>query len=346
MKNVWCLICLVFLFSSCEDKLDVKVDDLTPRLVVEGYISDGDKPVEVLLTYTTSYGYNFAVPKVSGAIVCLFDNEGNCTDLREVEEGVYSSAGSQLEVKVGGSYAIEISLPNGRNYVSSPEMVQEPLGIDSAYFEYFKREEYGRNGTVELVPSVQFFADIPNPLDEQNYLLWKWNGTYEYLPPLMSIPKSCWILEEGMYSRFNLFGDENMETSQVRGLKIDYLDVDYRFNIKFVLEIQQYTIGAEAYNYFKSLKHQLDRSGSIFDPSPYRVVGNISNKNDPEEIVLGYFYAASLSKKHLRVKRVDIPLKSLDGGPFCEPPFFGGPPKECTSCETFPNQHSEPPVFW
>lgn len=331
---------------ACESKLDVKIDDLTPRLVVEGYVSNEQKPVEVRLSWTANYGYDSYTPMVSGALVCLLDNRGNCVDLPEREEGVYSTAGTGFRALAGHSYAIQISLPDGRSYSSVPELLPSSLGIDSAYFEYFRREQFGPTGYTEMVPAIQLYADIPNSPAERDYLLWKWEGTFEFVPPLADRSFSCWVTETENYKRFNLFTDDFYEDSRIKNLEIDIIDVDFKFGVKYVVEIQQYTIGSNAYEYFKGLKHQLERNGSFSDPSPYRVIGNIKNQEDADEVVLGYFYAAGVSSRHLAVKRVDIPLSTLKGGPHCDPPFFGGPPIECTSCEAYTNKSFEPPVFW
>lgn len=338
-------VLLLLLFGACEDRLDVSVGDENPRLVVEGRITDGNEPVEVRLSWTTGYDHGYRPPKVSGATVCISDSEGNCTDLHEVDNGLYSAVGTGLEGREGVSYSIEIGLPDGRRYVSSPELLQAAPGIDTSYAEFFYRERINRFNYVERVPSMQLFADVINPLKEENYLLWDWEGVYMFEPPLAPLPQICFITEPELYSRFNLMSDENFSSELVEAHKVDFIDVDFRFLTRYSVELRQYALSLEAFEYLSGLKHQLDRSGSITDPPPYRVRGNIINPADENEVVLGYFYAAGKAKSHLFIERGQIPLGSV-GEMDCDGPPFAPPPPICVNCLSSPFGSLEPPSYW
>lgn len=339
------LILLSFLFTACEDRLDVSVGDETPRLVVEGRITNGNEPAEVRLSWTTGYDHGDRPPKVSGAVVCISDNEGNCTELQETFNGTFSAAGTSLTGVAGRSYTVEISLPDGRSYVSAPEVLREAPGIDSSYAEFFYRERLNSSNYIESIPAMQLYADVLNPQDEDNFILWEWEGVFEFVPPLAPVPQTCWISEPKLYSRFNLMSDQNLSSSQVRGHKIDFLDVDYRFNFRYSVELRQYALSAGAFEYLSGLKHQLDRSGSITDPPPYRVRSNIRNPEDENEVVLGYFYAAGQALSHLFIERNQIPLGSV-GERNCDGPPFAPPPPVCVNCLWDPQGSLEPPSYW
>lgn len=338
-------ILLLLIFTGCEDRLDVSVGDDAPRLVVEGRITDSNEPVRVNLSWTTGYDHGYRPPKVSGARVCISDSEGNCAELQEVAEGTYSAVGNTIKGVQGRSYTIEISLPDGRNYVSSPEVLREAPGIDSSYGGFFYRERLNSNNYIEQVPSMQLYADVMNPLDEDNFILWEWEGVYAFSPPLAPQPQACWISEPELYSRFNLMSDENFSSDLVRDHKIDFIDVDFRFASRYSVELQQYALSVEAFEYMKGLRHQLDRSGSITDPPPYRVKGNIHNPADENEVVLGYFYAAGRAASHLFIERSQVPLDSV-GEMACDGPPFAPPPPVCVNCLSSPNGSIQPPSYW
>lgn len=336
---------LIFFFTACEDRLDVSVGDETPRLVVEGRITDGDEPAEVRLSWTTGYDHGYRPPKVSGAMVCISDSEGNCFELQEIAEGTYSTSGSGITGVEGRSYTVEISLPDGRNYVSNPEVLRAAPGIDSSYAEFFHRERLNNDNYIEQVPAMQLYADVINPLDEDDFILWEWEGVYAFSPPLAPVPQACWISEPELYSRFNLMSDEKFSSDLVRRQKIDFIDVDFRFTTRYSVELRQYAMSVEAFEYLRGLKHQLDRSGSITDPPPYRVRGNIYNPADENEIVLGYFYAAGQAESHLFIERDQVPLDSV-GEMDCDGPPFAPPPPVCVNCLSSPHGSIQPPSYW
>ncbi|HZI25111.1 MAG TPA: hypothetical protein VFD46_08545, partial [Chryseolinea sp.] len=47
--------------------------------------------------------------------------------------------------------------------------------------------------------------------------------------------------------------------------------------------------------------------GSLFDPLPSQVIGNIKNKNDASQPVLGYFTGGSVTKKRIFINFAQLP---------------------------------------
>lgn len=75
--------------SACTEKIEIELDDNYTRLVVEGNITNDTMKHIFLLSKTTSYYYNQAPPKVTGALVTISDNSGNSIQLSEESEGQY-----------------------------------------------------------------------------------------------------------------------------------------------------------------------------------------------------------------------------------------------------------------
>ena len=89
MRNSFCLIICVFLFSKCEDPIEVKVFDSEPLLVVEAqinWIKETQKTEqEVILSLSTSYFLDTYVPAI-GAEVNIFDSNDNIYYLEVLQE--------------------------------------------------------------------------------------------------------------------------------------------------------------------------------------------------------------------------------------------------------------------
>ena len=71
--------------------------------------------------------------------------------------------------------------------------------------------------------------------------------------------------------------------------------------IKYSLLVKQYSLSNEAYDYWFQLQKQSQESGGLYETQPARVSGNISNVNDNEEVVLGFFNASSVTEKRIFV---------------------------------------------
>jgi hypothetical protein len=63
----------------------------------------------------------------------------------------------------------------------------------------------------------------------------------------------------------------------------------------------------EAYQFWKRYQEQLERTGTILDPLPSPIEGNVYNVNNPSDLALGYFAASGIFKK-----RTIIPVQALE----------------------------------
>ena len=71
------------------------------------------------------------------------------------------------------------------------------------------------------------------------------------------------------------------------------------------VEVSQLNYTREAYQFWKRYQDQLNRTGSILDPLPAAIEGNIYNVANPNELALGYFSAAANFKKRLTIDVVE-----------------------------------------
>src|SRR5690606_3313027 len=64
----------------------------------------------------------------------------------------------------------------------------------------------------------------------------------------------------------------------------------------------QNALTREAYDYWNELSKTTEATGSIFDPFPSRVTGNIRSASNPDVPAFGYFSAGKASKKRIFIK--------------------------------------------
>ncbi len=71
--------------------------------------------------------------------------------------------------------------------------------------------------------------------------------------------------------------------------------------------IRQYALTESTFSYWRNLEILNENSGSLFDPPPAAVLGNISNVNNNDEPVLGFFQVSGVSEKRVFVHNEELP---------------------------------------
>lgn len=126
MKNftIPCLIALSF--ASCQEVIDIDLNEAGPVLVVEGNYSDQPGPHQVSLTRSLNFDEPNSFPAVTGAVVTLSDQSGNTQTLSETQPGIYqiSSPGTP-----GSTYTLNIK-ENEEEYSTTCYM-PPPVSIDT-----------------------------------------------------------------------------------------------------------------------------------------------------------------------------------------------------------------------
>jgi hypothetical protein len=68
---------------------------------------------------------------------------------------------------------------------------------------------------------------------------------------------------------------------------------------KYSILIKQYGLTQDAFEYWTSLAKTTEGTGSLFDPLPSQITGNIKNTKDAQELVFGYFSASVEQQKRI-----------------------------------------------
>lgn len=323
------LIYILFLIPfSCIDPYQVEVPEGEQLLTVEGIISTGPGPHTITLTRSATYGSDFEglIRPVSLATVVVRDNEGNVTFLTEGTEakGTYfTPAGFRAEV--GKSYTLQILTAEGKVYTSTPERVASVPQIAALQVRTVTIPASG----LEVPRSgVQLIAEINDPADQDNFYFWR-NGPAVYIletrpdlftprpsdanPNRTPQPKPCCIqcFRSEISNNQSLFvvNDDNFNglTARVPAAFIE--DDGFRFVNKFRMDLKQYSVSQGAYRFLRLVKQQAEISGSIFDPPPATIRGNMISLDNPDEEVLGYFMAAGETSRRIYIDKDDLTFK-------------------------------------
>ena len=84
-----------------------------------------------------------------------------------------------------------------------------------------------------------------------------------------------------------------------------------KLSIRYSINIKEYALTQDAYTFWTLLKTNTEQLGSIFDAQPSASIGNIHNINNPNEVVIGFMSACSVSQKRIYINYTDLPASYI-----------------------------------
>lgn len=148
------LISLQLLFS-CEKVIHLDLDEADQKVVVEGYIMEGDTTHRVRITKSTSFEVSTGAPAIDNATVTVIDNLGNTGVFVSVGNGWYELTG--YPGVSGRTYSIQV-IAEGQTFTANSTM-PDLIPIDSLYVQYFP---FGTDTFITIVPAHLDPVGIPN----------------------------------------------------------------------------------------------------------------------------------------------------------------------------------------
>ncbi len=144
------------LLFSCEDVIDVKLNNVEPRIVIEAKLYDQFQPASVIISKTSDFFDTLTYNTVSGAEIYITDNEGNKVQIPETDSaGLYQK---QFFGQIGKTYTLTVKT-GGKTYTATAEMMP-PVKVDSLTAEYranpLPYQETGFEISCRLIDSVNF----------------------------------------------------------------------------------------------------------------------------------------------------------------------------------------------
>ena len=286
------LVIVFFLFSSCIKKATLNYRAPKPQLVVEGLLLTDSTPCKITLSYSGLFNKAGAQNPdyINDATVYVKDDSGDSTQLVLQGNGVYTAV-DNLQAFTGHSYWLSIALTNGKRYASYPEKilpVQKNLTLDSV-----------AEGMPSNLPDLYgglVTITTQDPANEQNF--YRWIST-DYVSRVTI--SSCGFNQPPCYFYcYQPYNDPSIyiqSDAYINGKVIRYqpaLLTPYYYYGKHYIDIKQLSLTKNAYEFFRLYQEQTTRTGSILDPLPAPIQGNIYCVNDSTELALGYFEASDV----------------------------------------------------
>jgi Domain of unknown function (DUF4249) len=271
-------------------------------LVVEGNIVAGNDSTFIYLTRTIPLDDTSQIQPETNATVQVESNNGEVYQLQNGNNGFYFAA--PLHINQGENYRLHIFTANGKEYASDYVPVKQTPPIDSVSWNF------DETGGIEVHVSTH---DVTN---NSRYYRWQYVTTYEH----RSVDSSWLIYENGalrsrlheeqIYRCYNVNTSGEVFIASTAGLASDVVfkkklaSYPYEsplFRYVYSMNVIQYAITKEAYEYWDNLKKNTEQIGSIFDAQPFAEYGNMHCISDTSEPVLGFISACSTSQQRLYI---------------------------------------------
>jgi len=335
------IIIAVAVFSiacmACIKQVDVALRNEKPILVVEGAVTTDTVPYTVKLSYSGKVEHADSILDKyieKDAKVTISDDLGNSTQLVYTHQGIYTTTNPAYIGKVGRSYFVSVVLKDGKKYISSPEKIKQPVAIDSLsikFFDYFDM----------YVPTrMDIYVNARDPVNEENFYRWTFNSWIGRETPGVGCGFGCvmfqYCYQQYIDSEVRILSDASINGNNISDQKVGSCFIYTYFN-PFV-DISQFSITAEAYQFWQRYQDQQTRTGGILDPLPAAIKGNIYNAANPSDFALGYFSAASVVHKKVILVPYSITAYQLE---LSAKQFI--PAKSVACFDYFPNTLSYPP---
>jgi len=353
MKSILSLVLCIFIGVGCIEEIPVEFAQSQHRwMVVQGRLLTGAPDhVTVKVSSVGSFGADSQVVFIDDATVYLTDSIGNQVRVPSVGKGLYKydfMPNDNMIPLADKYYQLSVSLSD-KNYISGWEPLHQVPHPDSIVFTTTQKQSLNNQGNIITENYVQYSLYTPTRIAENMppvALMWEFEETFRFIelePPFPFLSaKTCYITRRVGLNRLALHqGNTSLGLLQGREILENQLGGNYAFGN--YLTTHQYALSEGAFQYWEAVNTVIDRSGSIFDPPPGKIKGNMRNEHDASEEVLGYFFASDLTTLRVFVspEALDYPDRPCDIYP-----SWWDASATCKDCLVWPNSTVVRPDYW
>jgi hypothetical protein len=357
---------LIYLFLittlvSCTEPYEFYSSVEGNALVVEGSINNTEGPHVLYLSQTqesdgkakVNGGINnpLNLVPVSNALAVLYNSLGESFQFHENENGEYIIDKGIHKGIQGAAYHVEITLSDGKQYISLPEVIPAKNSADSLNYDFQLKETVGSYGIIFEKYFIRLFVDSYLP-DTDTTLYLKWDIEEVYLltprrvPGARMLNPACYITLIPSPQQVELFTTEGFSGREILDRQLMERKLDKSFLEKHYFNVYQQSITRSYYEYWKNIERLIENSGTIYAIPPGIVEGNIRSLDNPDESVFGYFSGKSTVINRVRTFGFDIPYYIVKECAYRkDKPLYQYPP-ECLDCLKAPNSTTDRPDYF
>jgi hypothetical protein len=303
----------------CKDKFDIPLRETDKTLlVVEGTLRLGPESTVITVSKTVNVNEKVNFKPVLKARLTVEDKNGGSTILNEMGNGTYSYF--NLGLAPGNEYRLRIRTADNKEYLSEYVVAKTTPAIDSISW---KKE----NGDVFI------YANTHDNTNNTRYYKWDFEETWEILSyyranyqyvggstiiPAPSYHYRCWKYNNA--TTINVGSSAHLSSDVISEFPLLLIKAgSEKISVRYSILVRQESLTKKAYEYLLLMKKNTESIGSIFDPLPSDLKGNIQCISNPEEGVIGYLSASGLTQKRIFITKLEAGWKFSQS---CEDPQY------------------------
>ncbi len=287
MKYILFALIVAATFSSCEDVIDLELDNGKNQLVVDGFVNNDTSVQIIRLTSSASYFSNVATPSENGASVRLKGPSNVVYNFISDGEGNYEYDPNTLGLidSVGFEYKLEIDF-NGNTYTSKSILNPVPI-IDSMPYDF----EPSGFGTEEGYYTQFYARDLAGRKDYYWIKPFK-NDTAVYDDPTFII-----LSEDAAFG-----GDAADGLVFILPFRSIITDQENPFILGDTSSVELHSLNLDAFEFLDQIVNTSGNDG-LFAVPPSNIRSNIFDAaGNSQDEVLGLFSLSSISKFEVVIK--------------------------------------------
>lgn len=313
------LIILLLVLSSCKERFEPNLP-VVPQgyLVVEGFIN-AQGPTQIKLSRTTPINEQHSFVPELNAAVSIEGDDNSSFPLSPLSNGNYASA--TLPINSSKKYRLRIKTSDAKEYLSDFTEVKITPAIDSVNWQ---QQDDG----------VQLYINTHDPQNKTIYYRWEYDETWEIqsayfasyklesinpITGFLTIRETnssdppifyCWKYDT--LRSIALGSSAKLDKDIIHQQPLFFIPrKDERIGIRYSIQVKQYALDKQGYQFYEQMKKNTESLGTIFDPQPSALRGNIRSVSNPNEIVIGYVSASTVQQS-----RIFIDARQLTGAGF------------------------------
>jgi hypothetical protein len=305
----WSLGLLLGLAACVEPYVPTVVNAPTSLLVVDGFIN-GNGITRIRLSRSENIAATIAPPVETKATISIVDDIGGRYAVRESSAGFYKS--DSLLLSPTRKYHLRITTANAINYESAPVPLKATPPIDKLQWKVDSTQ-------------VQVQLNTHDADGQSRYYRWGFIETWEFHSAFNSVleydpvrkiivPRTtslytCWRTERNTAIK-------QASTSQLAQDALTDQTIlllsgrNERLQIRYSVLVSQYAETPEEFAYLELLRKNTEAVGTVNDPLPTQLTGNVHRLDNPAEPVLGFVGAHTLQFKRLFISRSELPAQT------------------------------------
>ncbi|CAM3466631.1 hypothetical protein AEQU2_02572 [Aequorivita lipolytica] len=323
------LFAILLFQMGCTEPYEIETLNYESVLVVESTITDEMKPQIVKLSKTSTLE-NPEIIYENNASVSVSSSAGDNFNFSQNSETGFYVSNQPFSAQPNVDYALNIITQDGRRYKSSAVNLTSSVAMDDVYIDRIISPTDNKDGvqilvnTEDLTGNAKYFryeyeetykivAPTPTPYYTELANYNPDNGTYDVILTPREPEVICYSSE--ISTGITQTTTTELNENRVFRFPVRHLSkLDPKIQTRYSILVKQYVQSVDAFTFYKIVKELGSVESLLSQGQPGYVTGNMVSEANPDEKVLGFFEASSMTSKRIYFNYEDAGLE--------KPPYF------------------------